>query len=192
MNKNIELEFESVFLNGSKPTLNEVLDNREKRVEFLKKLFSLYPQCTIVSFKLNIPGEVKNNKVITEIFDIGLNHISVCVKNEKWESVYSKKLNLRTGPEYFEVISSIPLAVKEKMASIEEYVILGRLFDIDVIYKKNENLHYVERREIGYPNRKCFICNRAAKLCASRRTHSFLEICESMENLIKRDGSFKL
>lgn len=192
MGKNIELGFESLFLNGSKPTLDEVLDNREKRVEFLKKLFSLYPECTIISYKLNIPGEVKNNEYISQIFEIGLNHITSYVKYEKWESVYSKKINLRTGPEYFGVISVLPLAVKEKMTSIEENVILGRLFDIDVIYKENENLYYVERREIGYPNRKCFICNSDAKLCASRRTHSILEIHKSMGNLIKRDGSIKL
>jgi holo-ACP synthase len=188
----MELEFKSVFQEGSKPTLDEVLENREKRVWFLKKLFSLYSQCTIVSFKCNIPGEVKNNEVIGEIFEIGLNYISSCVKNESWESVYTKKLNLSTGPEYFEVISAQPLAVKEKMASIEENEILGRLFDIDVIYKGNENLHYVERREIGYPKRKCFVCNADAKLCASRRTHSILEIHKSMENLINRDGSIKL
>lgn len=192
MVKNIELGFESVFLNGSKPTLDEVLDNREKRVEFLRKLFTLYPHCTIISFKLNIPGEIKNNEYITQIFDIGLKHISSCVKNEKWESVYSKKLNLRTGPEYFRVVSALPLEVKEKMISIEENVILGRIFDIDVIYEKNENLYYVERREIGYPNRKCFICDNDAKLCSSRRTHSVLEIHKSMGDLIKRDGSIKL
>ncbi len=192
MAENIEVGFESIFLHGSKPTLDEVLGNREKRVEFIKKLFSLYPQSSIISYKLNIPGVVKNNEYITQIFEIGLNQISSCVKNEKWESVYSKKLNLRTGSEYFEVISALPIIVKEKMVSIEENVILGRLFDIDVIYKENENLHYVERREIGYPNRKCFICNADAKLCASRRTHSVLEIHKSIGDLIKRDGSIKL
>jgi holo-ACP synthase CitX len=192
MIKNIELGFESLFLNGSKPTLDEVLDNREKRVEFLRKLFSLYPHCTIISFKLNIPGEIKNNEYISQIFDIGLKHISSCVKNENWESVYSKKINLRTGPEYFDVITALPLGVKEKMVSIEENVILGRIFDIDVIYEENENLYYVERGEIGYPNRKCFICSCDAKLCSSRRTHSVLEIHKSMGNLIKQDGSIKL
>jgi holo-ACP synthase CitX len=188
----MELEFKSVFQEGSKPTLDEVLDNREKRVGFIKKLFLLYPQSTIISFKCNIPGEVKNNETIGEIFEIGLRYISSCVKNESLDSVYTKKLNLSTGPEFFEVLSAPPLAVKEKMSSIEENEILGRLFDIDVIYKEDENLHYVERREIGYPKRKCFVCSDDAKLCASRRTHSILEIHKSMENLIKRDGSIKI
>lgn len=192
MIEKIKKEFESVFLEGSMPTIYEVLDNREKRVEFINKLFKLYPKCTIISYKCNIPGEVKNNEIISKIFEIGIDYISNSIKNEKWESIYSKKINLKTGPEYFEVICVPPLSVKEKMAYIEEDEVLGRLFDIDVLYIENDNIHYVERREIGYPNRKCFICNNDAKICASRRTHSLSSIYQSMGQLIETDGRIKL
>lgn len=192
MDKDINSEFKSVFRDGNKPALEEVLNNKERRVGFIKKLLSLYPDYTIISYKLNIPGKVKNNEVIYQIFEIGLENISDCVENEKWESVYSKKLNLKTGPEYFEVISADVSQVKEKMTLIEENMTLGRIFDIDVIYLENNNLHYMERREIGYPNRKCFICNSDAKLCASRRTHSVSDIHKHMQKLIESDGRIKL
>lgn len=185
--------YNSFLQEGIMPTLDEVLDNREKRVIFINKLLNLYPKSIIISFKLNIPGPVKNNETIGKIFEAGFQCITSSIKNENFELIYFKQLNLKTGPEYFAAINNNDaFNVKEKMTFIEENNNLGRLYDIDVIYKENENIHIINRDEIGYKSRKCFICNNEAKICSSRRTHSITEMYECIDKLIKSDKSIYL
>ncbi len=184
------MENSKTFLQeGSKPTLEEVLYNREKRVNYIKKLLFLYPECTIISFKLNIPGPVKNNDALYKIFQNGLENISNCIQMENLESLYSKELNLKTGPEYFEAVKANYLFVKEKMTYIEENSSLGRLFDIDVLYMKKGEVQNVSRDELNLPKRKCFVCSNDAKICSSRRTHSISEMFECIEKLVIKDGN---
>jgi len=174
----------SFLYSGDSPTLDEVLHNREMRVNFINKLLTLHPDCTIISFKLNIPGPVKNNETIEKIFHAGVNSIDSCISINKWNIVYSKTLSLKTGPEYFAALAFEPTKVKEEMTSIEENEILGRLYDIDVLHLENKEAKSISREKIGYAGRKCFVCNNDAKICSSRRTHTLNEIYQSIENII--------
>lgn len=182
-----EVNFESIFSVGSIPSLNEVLENREKRVAFIKKLLLLYPDCSIISYKLNIAGPVKNNSFIARIFKIGLNHILNCINNEKLKITSSKAINLKTGPEYFAAISASPKDIKSKMIYIEENTKLGRLFDIDVLYMENGDVQHISREMIGYENRKCFVCQADARQCAGSRAHSLSSIRKSIWDIISSE-----
>ncbi len=184
MAEKTELNFESVFNEGSVPTLDEVLENREKRVAFIKKLLSAYPECSIISFKLNIPGPVKNNLLITKLFKAGLKHISNCIKNEKWEEIYTKTMDLKTGPEYFAAIPAPAKDIKAKMLCIEENTNLGRLFDIDILYKENGDLQQISRENLGYGSRKCLVCQADAKQCAGSRAHTLSIIHKNIWEII--------
>jgi len=175
----------SFLYSGDTPTLDEVLHNREMRVNFIHKLLTLHPDSTIISFKLNIPGPVKNNETIEKIFNAGVNSIDSCIKGENWNIAYSKRLSLKTGSEYFVALTSKPTEIKKKMTFIEENEMLGRLFDIDVLYIENDKVESINREKIGFAGRKCFVCSNDAKICSSRRTHTLSEMFQSIEEIIK-------
>ena len=108
-----------LFSEGSRPTLEEVLETREMRAGFEKKLSERYPGDAIISFKLNIPGPVKNSDLIKRIFDLGTIDIKAALSRREFEIRYEKELNLRTGPEIFLVEKAQPIEVKTEMANLE-------------------------------------------------------------------------
>ncbi len=185
--KNTDISFESFFSVGSIPSLDEVLENREKRVAFIKKLLLLHLDCSIISYKLNIAGPVKNNSFMGKIFNIQLNHILNYINNEKLKIASSKVIDLKTGPEYFAAISASPKDVKSKMIYIEENSNIGRLFDIDVLYMENSDVQHISREAIGYESRKCFVCQADARQCAGSRAHSLSSIHKSIWDMISSE-----
>lgn len=165
------------FTKENLPSLEEVLDNRENRINFIKDLQNNYPSKSIVCFKLNIPGEQKINDAISKIFEIGLGEIDDILNNEIIYRVIKKD---KTGPECFLVTNNEYLEVKKNMVDLEENSYFGRLYDIDVIYH-GEN---ITREMIGIEQRKCFLCDNDAKVCARSRKHSLDEMISWIENLI--------
>lgn len=178
----------SLFLEGQKPTLKEVLAARENRVRFQEKLLNQYPDTTLICFKCNIPGEVKNNKTIQAIFSLGKEEIMDKFESEKTKLLYSKEININTGPEFFLIVQESPEVIKEEMMRIEEDTPIGRLYDMDVLYKQTEVLHSLSRQELGKSERKCLICSKSAKNCGRNRTHSLEEMHQKIKNIIEEDG----
>lgn len=176
-----------LFSEGNRPTLEEVLETREMRAGFEKKLSEKYPKDAIISFKLNIPGPVKNNDLIKKIFDIGTEDIKASLLRKEFQIRYEKELNLKTGPECFLSIKAHPLAVKTEMAKLEEETPLGRLYDIDVVYDDEGKLEGIDRTTIGFPKRTCFVCEKDAKACGRSRAHSISEMHDKIEELLKKE-----
>jgi len=165
------------FRVGDKPTLAQVLRNREKRVALQTDLCQKYSESVVVTFKCNIPGEIKNNEVISYIFTEGKNAIHKCLVDNQWEIGFEKEINDLTGPELFLVINNVgALEVKEKMIAIETTDTLARLFDFDVSYANENTIVNVSRESLGYETRKCLICDCDAKQCARSRTHSLQQL----------------
>ncbi|WP_283609315.1 citrate lyase holo-[acyl-carrier protein] synthase [Faecalispora anaeroviscerum] len=159
-----------MFTHGETPELNEVLLNRERRVQFISELLRRFPQSCVISLKCNIPGPVKSNGEILALFEYGENRIQNRLSNRGWKSNYQKRMNLRTGPEAFWVISEDSLEVKQQMILFEEEK-LGRLFDADVLDQKEGLVQTRSRVELGHQPRRCLICDQDARICASRRLH---------------------
>lgn len=153
---------------GSRPSLAEVLARREVRVQSMQSLLENHP--TVVCFKLNIPGPVKNNDSIQALFARGLQDIRTSLPegDRDWEESLP---DLPTGPEYF-LTSPLPAAlVKRRMVELEEKP-LGRLYDIDIFSQAGP----LSREELGLPPRTCFLCDRPAPECARSRRHSLAEL----------------
>lgn len=104
---------------GEKVLMEELLLAKEKRVAYHEHLIQEY-QGVVISYQLNIPGPVKINQMITQIFETGL---------DTWKLELSK-INLLpivehvtydvTGPEYFAVLKVPPFQIKELTTLIEE------------------------------------------------------------------------
>lgn len=166
------------FSDENSPSLEEVLENREKRVEKIKKLENEFPYNTIICFKLNIPGKQKINEAILKIFSYGTYEIEQILRGS---IVLSKEERInKTGPELFLVTDYNPIELKEKMIKLEESSSFGRLYDIDLV-KNGEN---ITREMLNSGPRKCFLCEKDAKICARNRSHSVDEMIFWIENLI--------
>ena len=165
------------FRVGDKPTLAQVLSNREKRVALQTDLCQKYSESVVVTFKCNIPGEIKNNEVIRYIFTEGKKAIYQCLRDNNWKIGFEKETDSLTGPELFIVFNNVNAqVVKEKMIAIETANTLARLFDFDVSYANENTIVNVSRESLGYETRKCLICDCDAKQCARSRTHSLQQL----------------
>lgn len=157
----------------------EILDQREQRAEEIYELSQRYPKQTLISFKLNIPGPIKNNEMILRIFDQGVSQIQKILS----EPVVCSLTAHKTGPEI--ILRSIENArsIKEKMIALEESSPLARLYDIDVLFQGEA----VSREQLMLPVRRCFICDQPAKVCARSRRHTVNEMLIRIEELIEQD-----
>lgn len=162
----------------------ELLDQRELRAAALDELATLFPKDTLLCFKLNIPGPIKNNDLITRIFDHGVERIKEVLPDPTICSLTVDK----TGPELILHLAEDSRLVKEKMIRLEESSPIARLYDIDVLYKGVS----VSRETLGIAPRACFICSGPAKVCARSRTHCVEELLEAIEQLILQDPHFDL
>ncbi|MDU4715387.1 MAG: citrate lyase holo-[acyl-carrier protein] synthase [Anaerococcus sp.] len=166
------------FTDENIPSLEEVLENRENRIEKIRSLQKSYTNKPILGFKLNIPGSQKTNDAIIKIFKIGLNDIKLNL--DKDNILYEKSYKLNTGPECFMVVDNDEIDLKKKMVNIEDNRYFGRLYDIDINY----NGKNIDRKIVGENSRKCFLCNNYAKVCARSRKHSVGDMIRLIEKMI--------
>lgn len=175
------------FSEGSRPLLEEVLQTRENRVRFQEALAAEYALDTVISFKLNIPGPVKSNETIGEIFSLGKSDITEAIAAEGWEILYEKTMDLKTGPELFLVTRGSLMEVKRAMIRLEEEMPLGRLFDLDVFAEEGTVVRTLSREALGYPERRCLVCEKPAKVCGRNRTHEIHEMHEKIMEILEKE-----
>ncbi|RDY33111.1 citrate lyase holo-[acyl-carrier protein] synthase [Lachnotalea glycerini] len=153
-------------------TLEQMLQVREERVkiqnEILEKTNSI-----LITFTMNIPGPIKNNKGIEQSFIYGKRDLIEYMKDYLIKEIQCRKL--ASGGEAYLVIDKQFSAkeIKSKIIEFEETHPIGRWFDIDVKSAPNRN---ISRAELGIKPRKCFLCNEDAKVCGRSRRHSIEEL----------------
>lgn len=165
-----------VFL-GKSVSLPEMLAVREERARIQHDFLKEYPQAALLMATMNIPGPVKNSKLLTQTFD----HMIDKIKEEVTIKEMRQRI-LKTGSEFYAVVFLPPQELKEKMVSLEEESPVGRLFDLDVHFGLDNQS--ISRQEIGYPERKCLICQQPAKECGRARRHSVKEMQEKICQLL--------
>lgn len=174
----------SVF-DGPEVVLEEMLAAREKRVAWQKKLLASEPENSLLSATMAIPGPVKTSPQLLAAFK----KVTDAVEASLGTHVVTANLFLteKTGPEYYLLVKLTPAELKEKMVAIENNHALGRLVDLDVLFMADGQIKSISRDELGYPLRRCFICNNEAKVCGRQRAHSVLEMQEHIAMLIDNE-----
>lgn len=164
------------FFEGTEVSLVEMLDAREKRADTQSRLLQEYPEYSLLSVTMNIPGPVKTNDRLQTIF------FTMCdglVKRFPPRIIKRRIFHLSvTGPECYFLMSMKAKELKSELVLFEEKQPLGRLFDLDVLYwdKTKDKLGTIGRKELNLPPRKCFICQDEAKICGRERRHSVEEM----------------
>ncbi|GAK47570.1 phosphoribosyl-dephospho-CoA transferase [Secundilactobacillus oryzae JCM 18671] len=165
---------ESIFREGNPQGISDVLKNKDDRVSYQQQLLEENPKHTIIAAKLNIPGPIKNNQWINQLFETGMARFLSFMKEQTYEPVILKQANKDSGSEAFILLREPALTVKALAAEFEDTDRLGRLFDLDVLTSSHKGP--MSRTELNLPVRRCFICNRPARECARSRRHTVADL----------------
>lgn len=157
------------MLIGQRVTVMDMAYARERRVHRREKLMQMGK--TVISFTLNIPGEIKDTPIWRRVFVEGERRLC-----ELLHPSYMKRWEEFTGWEGLYLCDSPAAQVKKEMVILEEMHPLGRLFDLDVFSANGEKLSRQQYR-------KCFLCGRQAQVCARSRTHKLSELIAAAEKI---------
>ena len=165
-------------MNGMrKVEIMDVLRAREERVGRQKMLMDRHG-APLISFTMNIAGEIKLDPLIERAFFEGVRRIE---KQLEWHDapLLEKVQTIAfTGCEQLWAVKGDPERLKAWMQAVEEADELGRLFDIDVITADGMKL------DRDAP-RRCLICDRPAKLCGRSRSHPAQELYLRAREIIR-------
>ncbi|CAH1853717.1 triphosphoribosyl-dephospho-CoA synthase CitG [Convivina praedatoris] len=171
----------NIFSKGKSTDLSAVLLQREKRSHYQNQLEQRYPNKIVISFKLNIPGPIKNNDYLARIFQTGWRVLLSQLTGQVIE--HSRmEANLNTGPEAFLVVTGNLSALKQLTIKFEDNFPLGRLFDVDLMAGQDEK-YQLSRQDLGFAPRTCLICNQDAKSCIKIQRHSLMEAYQVINSL---------
>ncbi len=143
--------------------INDILVEREKKYNLIKKYINDYQ---IITLKSNIVG---SNKKLPEAY------ILLSIYDRLIPNNYFKKIVLDNsdGPMIIYLFAKTK-SLKEDMIQIEESTPLGRFVDIDVFF---DSVHSLSREKL----RKCYLCDNPAFVCGKLKTHSVVELNEYMK-----------
>lgn len=161
-------------------TLMEMLGAREARA-MRQQLLEEY-QLPVISFCLNIAGPVKNSPVLRRAFREGLERLACALLAQRLDVVHREEVDQPTGCEALWVVRGDGRAVKELCVELEDRDALGRLFDLDVLDPVSGKW---DRTQLGQLPRKCLVCGKEGKGCASRRLHTVEELQEATQAILE-------
>lgn len=151
-------------------TLEEMLDQRERRMYAIKETKEKHPDHSVISYKLNIPGATKNNDDLLFAFEEGLKEIKGAKIIKDWRTN-------PTGPEAILIYPKSPNETKRNMILIEEDFPLGRLYDLDVLDS--------DRKALKIAPRRCLLCDEAAHACSRSRKHDLEDVLAEIYRIIQ-------
>ena len=175
------MDVERVF-NGPAVTLEQVLEARSCRAERQRLALAEGAAC-LVSFTLNIPGNIKQFPLARAAFSEGLELL-----RNAFGAAFLKEetVDEPTGSEALLVLNADPAEIKRKTVAMEDEHPLGRLFDMDVLGTDRRSL---SRTDLGATQRACLICGQNAKVCGRSRAHSLEQLRNRIGQLL--DDHFK-
>lgn len=150
-------------------TLQQILDNREARVDFQRILLRGYG-CALISFTVNMPGAIKRCAPALAVHRAG---VAALRQRLAGYVLYYKTLDYPTGYEAYFAVDLPPEELKSITVQIEETHPMGRLMDLDVLRPDGTA---VSRGELGLPRRNCLLCGGDAKVCARSQAHALEDL----------------
>jgi len=152
-------------------TLQQVLDAREYRQGVQQRLLSAF-QRPVLSFTMNIAGDIKRTPLIELAFDYGI----LCITSFLGAPLHLEVKREATGCEAFFIYDMTAGEIKEACMKIESDSSVGRLFDMDVIDIDGKKLSRQEPRT-------CIVCGGPVAPCSRSRAHG-LETIRNCTNRI--------
>lgn len=162
-------------------TLDELLQSRDNRHQRHLELLAQYPDATLVSVTMVMPGPVKSNAISLALADKAEAFLQ---QNQFLQICFLERRDLHTGSEIY-FVSRLPLLETKRLCClIEDRYPLGRLWDFDVIRPDSTPL---SRTEIGFEPRRCIICeNEPSITCIRARRHTKPDLYARVEQIFNQ------
>lgn len=162
-------------------TLDELLQSRDNRHLRHLELLQQYPEWTLVSVTMVMPGPVKSNPISLTLADKAEAFLQ---QNQFLQIEFMERRDLHTGSEIY-FVSRLPLLEAKRLCClIEDGYPLGRLWDFDVIRPDSTPL---SRTEIGFEPRKCIICENEPSInCIRARRHTKSDLYARVEEIFNQ------
>lgn len=162
-------------------TAEELLEAREQRAVLIESLIKRYNTPLLV-MRVNYPGLKKTNAVtVTLINEMSL--LICTILNDKAKGTLLTQG--ADGPAFYAAIDEDVWALKTLAIKFEESHSLGRCLDLDVYDRSG---YSISRQELGFPRRKCYLCEDYAHHCVRARRHSESEVIEYIEERFRKYG----
>ena len=157
--------------------VEDMLRARDARAERQQLMLKKY-HAPLISFTMNIAGEIKYDEEIRRAFEEGLRRI--LPQTERMSApVLDHIITIDfTGCEALFAVQADASLLKERMCLIEGADALGRLFDIDVLDESGSHLSRSTERP-------CLICGKPARACARSRAHDAKELFDRAHSIIE-------
>lgn len=160
-------------------TLLKILEARERRAQRQRELLLQFP-VTQICFTLNIPGPDKNSDLAEKGFQLGCRLLKGQLK--AYPIVHFEQHCTAAGWEAFFCVDAPADTLKKITVFLEDKTPGGRIFDLDVLTVDGNKL---ERESLGYPRRRCLLCDADAAVCGRSRAHSLEALQEKANTLLK-------
>ncbi|WP_110955162.1 citrate lyase holo-[acyl-carrier protein] synthase [Anaerosinus massiliensis] len=170
------------FFEGITVTLEEVLKNKEARADLQRELLVQYRN-PIISFTINMPGEVKLNNAARLLYKAGLTRIESACMQAGAAICTIRRAERFTGLEAFFSVSCDAALLKKLACKIEDQDQVGRLLDIDVL---DVDGIPISRSALGLPKRKCLLCEQDAVICTRMRQHTVEQLLQQIEKVVSK------
>lgn len=162
-------------------TLAELLDSRDKRAKHQKDLLGANPGKSLLCLTVQLPGPEKRNASSLKIAHAGVEAV-----RKAFLPLYEELNDLETGYEAYYLVDLSPEEAKRRTCQIEDSHPLGRLMDIDVLSTTStEPTHIVGRADIGFPPRRCLLCDNEVRYCMRAKLHTKEELLSRIEQMLK-------
>lgn len=163
-------------------TAIDVMEFRD-RVAYTQRAWQQLQAPQLISFTVNMMGNVKVNEASSRVFLQGRLAIDTWCQGTSSNILRQEQFNHKAGFHYLVGLNYHDSdEIKRAMVELEESLPLGRLMDIDVIDRDGKPL---SRTKLGFGQRKCIVCDRPAKACARSQAHSPLELQNALLEMFK-------
>lgn len=157
-------------------TVQDMLAARDARAARQADFLSKHGM-PVVSFTMNIAGDIKVDEAILLAFREGVSRIRRELERMNAPVAEYAETTAFTGCEALWAVDADAALLKARMCQIEDHDILGRLFDIDVITADGSHLFRGNERP-------CLICGGPVRACARSRRHSAEELFTRAQEII--------
>jgi holo-ACP synthase len=171
-------------------TLEALLAARDDRTQVMQNYFDSGIGSMVIA-TMNIPGAIKSSTLISRAFDLAMQDLLAELGSE--QLLLLRKEVQETGPYALFLIKGATTSaqMKERLIVFEDSHPIGRLLDLDV---KLKNGSLISRKNLGYPARRCFLCEQDANLCRKRGTHTVKELSvftkQHLHSYVKTSSSY--
>ena len=165
---------------GAIVSLERMLAARDYRVACQVAALARFDR-PIVSTTVVMPGPVKDGDLPRRLLTAAVQAVDAMASSNGWSVLLRESRWCDTGPEAIYVVDAEPQQLKKGAVELEEQHPLGRLWDIDVI---TPGRHILSRKQLGFPERRCLLCEQRASECGRSRRHAVPELLEAIQRIV--------